>query len=68
VYAETTGERELDSYTFQIEAEKGMDIRKPLFFAMSQRNWPIIGIEAVGINLEEVFIKIMDADLARKRA
>ena len=27
---------------------------------MSEHNWPIIGLEAVGMNLEEVFIKIMD--------
>ncbi|MBQ7923500.1 MAG: ATP-binding cassette domain-containing protein [Clostridia bacterium] len=68
VYAEITGERELDSYTFHVEAEKGLDIRKPLFHAMSQRNWPIIGLEPIGMNLEEVFVKIMDADLARKKA
>jgi len=68
VYAESTGERDSDSYTFQIEAQKGVDIRKPLFYTMSERNWPIIGMEAVSMNLEEVFIKIMDADLARKKA
>ncbi|MBE6569413.1 MAG: ATP-binding cassette domain-containing protein [Ruminococcaceae bacterium] len=68
VYAEITGERELDSYTFHVEAQKGLDIRKPLFHAMSQRNWPIIGLEPIGMNLEEVFVKIMDADLARKKS
>jgi len=67
VYAEATGEREGDSYTFQLEAEQGVDLRKPLFYAMSENGWPIIGLEAVSMNLEEVFLKIMDADLARKR-
>ncbi|MBR5445223.1 MAG: ABC transporter, partial [Clostridia bacterium] len=67
VAVDATGERDGDSYTFQIEAEKGNDLRKALFYAMSERNWPIIGLEAVGMNLEEVFIKIMDADLSRKR-
>ena len=67
VAVEPTGERDADSYTFQIEAEKGSDLRKPLFYAMSEHNWPIIGLEAVGMNLEEVFIKIMDADLTRRR-
>ena len=66
VRADATGEREGDSYTFEIESERGVDIRKPLFYAMSERGWPIIGLEAVGMNLEEVFIKIMDADLARR--
>lgn len=67
VSAEATGERDGDSYTFQIESEKGTDLRKPLFYAMSERNWPIIGLEAVSMNLEEVFLKIMDADLTRRR-
>jgi len=67
VEVEATGERDADSYTFQVEAEKGNDLRKALFYAMSEHNWPIIGLEAVGMNLEEVLIKIMDADLARKR-
>lgn len=66
VNVDATGEREGDSYTFEIESERGVDIRKPLFYAMSERDWPIIGLEAVGMNLEEVFIKIMDADLARR--
>ena len=66
VNVDATGEREGDSYTFEIESERGVDIRKPLFYAMSEHGWPIIGLEAVGMNLEEVFIKIMDADLARR--
>ena len=57
---EITGERELDSYTYIVEAERGVDIRKPVFYALSERQWPLIGMEAVGMNLEEVFIKIMD--------
>ena len=66
VNVDATGEREGDSYTFEIESERGVDIRKPLFYAMSEHSWPIVGLEAVGMNLEEVFIKIMDADLARR--
>lgn len=61
ISADITGERELDSYTYIVEAEKGVDIRKPLFYAMSEHQWPIIGMEAVGMNLEEVFIRIMDS-------
>ena len=60
IAVELTGDRELDSYTYRIEAEKGVDVRKPIFFAMAENNWPIMGMEVVGMNLEEVFIKIMD--------
>ena len=60
ISVELTGERELDSYTYILEAEKGVDIRKPVFYALSEKNFPMIGLEPLGMNLEEVFIKIMD--------
>ena len=60
ISVELTGERELDSYTYLVEAEKGVDIRKPVFYALSEKNYPMIGMEPLGMNLEEVFIKIMD--------
>lgn len=60
VSVELTGERELDSYTYVVEAEKGVDIRKPVFYLLSEKNFPMIGMEPLGMNLEEVFIKIMD--------
>lgn len=60
ISVELTGERELDSYTYLVEAEKGVDIRKPVFYVLSEKNFPMIGMEPLGMNLEEVFIKIMD--------
>lgn len=60
ISVELTGERELDSYTYLVEAEKGVDIRKPVFYALSEKNFPMIGMQPLGMNLEEVFIKIMD--------
>ena len=57
---EVTGERELDSHVYRLEAEKGVDVRKPVFYAMAENNWPITGLETVGMNLEEVFTRIID--------
>jgi len=57
---EITGERELDSYVYRVEAEKGVDVRKPVFWAMAENNWPITGLETLGMNLEEVFTRIID--------
>lgn len=64
--AETTGERELDSFTYQIEAEDGVDIRKPLFGQMAKNSWPIIGLEGVGVSLEDVFIRLTDNESKEK--
>lgn len=55
---EITGERELDSFTYVIESERGVDPRKPIFYAMSKAGYPIIGIEAAGAALEDVFISL----------
>lgn len=55
---EATGERELDSYTYIIESERGIDPRKPLFYAMSKAGYPIIGMEAASAALEDVFISL----------
>ena len=60
VSVEATGERELDSYTYVVESQKGVDIRKPIFYAMSQNGYPIIGLEALAMNLEDIFMRIMD--------
>ena len=58
--AEVTGERDADSWAYLLETARGTDIRKPLFYLMAEKNWPILGLESVGLNLEEVFVRITD--------
>ena len=55
---EALSEHELDSTSFVIESQPGLDIRKPLFNLLASRNWPLIGLEAMGMNLEDVFISL----------
>ncbi len=62
VFVEATGERDGDSYTFRIKSEAGVDIRKPLFYLLAEKGWPLVGLEAAHMNLEDVFVRIMDAD------
>ncbi len=57
-HVEATGERELDSYTFVIKSDKGVDPRKPVFYALSKAGYPLIGMEAAGAALEDVFISL----------
>ena len=53
-------ERDLDSYAFVVEGDKGIDMRKSVFNLCASRGWAIIGIEAVGTDLESVFIRLVD--------
>jgi len=58
------GEREGDSYLYTVESLPGVDVRKNIFAACAENSMPLIGLEAVGINLEDVFLTLVD----RKKA
>ena len=58
--AELFGEREGDSFVYSIESTAGVDIRKPLFYALAKNNMPLIGLEQQGTNLEDIFISLID--------
>lgn len=59
-YAEVLAARDGDAYTYMIESEVGVDIRKKLFWTMAEKKWPIIGLEALGMSIEDIFIAVVD--------
>ena len=59
VHAEMMG-RDGDAYIFNIESEKGVDIRKSLFYTLAEKGWPLVGMEALGMSLEDIFVAIVD--------
>ena len=46
------GLRDGEAYTYMIESDVGVDIRKNLFYTLAEKNWPMIGLEALGMNLD----------------
>ena len=60
IYAEQLTARDGDAYIYNIESEADVDIRKSLFYTLSDRNWPLIGIEPLGMSLEDIFVAIVD--------
>ncbi len=60
-FAEVQTARDGDAYIFTVESEQGTDIRKKLFFTLSQKGWAMIGLEAVGMSLEDIFISVVDS-------
>ena len=64
VACDALAEREGDSSAFAIEAKSGIDIRKALFYALAEKHWPLMGLEAIGMSLEDVFIKLVDKEEA----
>ncbi len=65
-FAEAQTARDGDAQTYIIECESGTDVRKKLFFTLAQKNLAMIGLEAVGMNLEDVFISVVEQTEGQK--
>ena len=50
----------MDSTTFIIETDGEVDIRKPLFNLLAAKGWYLIGLEAGGTNIEDVFLALTE--------
>lgn len=65
-YAEVLAARDGDAYTYMVESEPGIDIRKKLFWTMAEKKWPIVGLEALGLSIEDIFIAVVDKTGSQK--
>ncbi len=66
-YVKSLGKHDMDSVSYYVESSPGIDIRKTLFNTLSQRGWPVIGLEAMGVNLEDIFISVVDEKTAESK-
>ena len=57
---ETEENLDMDSTTFIIETDGEVDIRKPLFNLLAAKGWYLIGLEAGGTNIEDVFLALTE--------
>ena len=67
VHAEVLAQRDGDAYSYLIESDVGVDIRKSLFYTLAEKKWPLVGMEAMGMSLEDVFIAIVDQSAPKSR-
>ncbi|MBO5212592.1 MAG: ATP-binding cassette domain-containing protein [Clostridia bacterium] len=58
---EVYGEREGDAFTYTVESTPNIDIRKNLFRALADKGWPMLGMEPVGMELEDVFMRLINS-------
>ncbi len=65
-YAEALAERDGEATTFLLESDRGIDIRKKLFYFLAERGWALIGLESLGMNLEDIFISVVDQSEEKK--
>ncbi len=57
--AEVLGKRDTDSISYLLESQERIDIRKPLFYALAGKGWPLVGLEGVELSLEDIFIRLV---------
>jgi len=56
--AEVQGVKEPGTVDILVEAEKDIDIRRPLFYALSRAEYPILYLRSVDLTLEEIFLQV----------
>ena len=57
-FAEVQGVRELNTVDVVVEADAKVDIRRPLFNAMSKASYPILMMKSQDMTLEDIFIQV----------
>ena len=57
---ECTGEHVEDAFTYVVTAERGVDVRKPIFYALARESMPIMKLDAVEAGLEQVFLSLTE--------
>ncbi|MBO5883081.1 MAG: ATP-binding cassette domain-containing protein [Clostridia bacterium] len=67
VMVEPLSQRDGDAYSYLIESEVGVDIRKSLFYSLAEKSWPLVGLEAMGMSIEDIFIAIVDQSSQKSR-
>ena len=59
-HVEPLPERDGDSYAFLVEAKGDNDIRKMIFNLCVENGWVLMGMERIGLELEDVFLRLVD--------
>lgn len=66
-YCEAAGSSEMGSTDYIIEADPNVDVRKPLFYALAAKSYPILLLKPLDMSLEDIFLQLTE-DQAQKEA
>ncbi|AGC67934.1 ABC transporter-like protein [Thermoclostridium stercorarium subsp. stercorarium DSM 8532] len=57
-YLEVQSTGKEDEFSYIIEADKEVDVRKPIFYKLAQAGYPILELRSLGLSLEEIFLQL----------
>jgi ABC-2 type transport system ATP-binding protein len=61
-YLETCGKQKENEFSYIIEADKEVDVRKPMFNMLAQQGYPILELKSLNMSLEEIFLQLTTAE------
>lgn len=61
------GIREGDTYSYIIDSNPAIDVRKIIFNALASKGWPMMGMEGLEAELEDVFVKLIQGNGKEKK-
>lgn len=57
-YLEVSGKIKEDEYSYIIEVDKDVDVRKPMFNQLAQHGFPILELKSLSLSLEDIFLQL----------
>ena len=64
---ESDGIREGDTYSYLLETSPSIDVRKIIFNALAKHGWPMMGMESVDAELEDIFVKLIQSTEGKEK-
>ncbi len=61
------GIKEGDTYSYIIDSNPAIDVRKIIFNALASKSWPMMGMESLEAELEDVFVKLIQGSEGKER-
>jgi ABC-2 type transport system ATP-binding protein len=63
-YLETQGGSgtQKDEFSYIVEADKDIDVRKPLFHKLAESGFPILELRSLSLSLEEIFLQLTTSE------
>jgi len=57
-YLETSGKLKDDEYSYIVEADKEVDVRRQMFNQLAQHGYPILELKSMSLSLEDIFLQL----------
>ncbi len=57
-YMEVQGKIKEDEFSYIVEADKEVDVRKPVFHKLAEQGYPILELKSLSMSLEDIFLQL----------